>query len=302
MPSPWHDAITQLIEHDPQLAVTIARDYLGDAIPAEEPVWLGPSKFNDRPSADFDCDAVVVVGPQHDPVRAIIVEAQRAKIDDKRRMFAKYAAELWVLLNCPIDVIVICPDEATCDFYAEPFRTSLPGYIHTARPLNPADVPVITEAEQMAKDPGFADLTLAFHGDVPGVVEAFARGMTLLGEAGKDYYNYGLGLVAAPLRRRLEELMAGKIYFSDWGKKAYADGEADGLARGEVEGLIKGRVEGRAEGRAEAEREGILRVLKLRRLELTDEDRDRILSCQDLVLLRAWLDRAITADTATEIF
>jgi hypothetical protein len=61
----------------------------------------------------------VVVGPQQDPVRAIIVEAQRAQIDDKRRVFAKYAAELWVLLNCP--------DEATCDFYAAPFRTSRNG-------------------------------------------------------------------------------------------------------------------------------------------------------------------------------
>lgn len=306
MPSPWHDAITQLIEHDPGIAVTIARDYLDEPIPLGTPAWLAPSKFNDRPSTDFDCDAVVVVGPRHDPIHAFAIEAQQARIEEKRRKFAKYAAELWVLLDCPIDVIVICPDKLTSGYYAAPFETSLPGYIHTPRPLNPGRVPVITDAEQMAKDPGHADLVLAFHGEMPGVVEGFAEAMNMLGSGGEDYYQYGLGLVTDPLRKRLEGLMAGRFYVSEWAKRAHAEGEADGLAKGLAKGQARGQAEGRVEGvaigRVEAERESVLRVLKLRNLEVTDEDRVRILSCLDLVLLRAWHDRAITARTAVEIF
>ena len=100
--------------------------------------------------------------------------------------------------------------------------------------------------------------------------------------------------------------MGGHFYVSDWGKKAYAEGLAKGRAEAQVEirpeALAEGRTQGLALGRIEGERERILRVLKLRKLELMDEDRERIVSCHDLVLLRAWHDRAITARTASEIF
>jgi hypothetical protein len=286
MPSSWHDAVTHLIEHDPDIAVTIARDYLGTSLAPDAQAQLAPSKFNDRPSTDFACDAVVIVGPHRDPVRGIIVEAQRSRIEEKRLKFAKYAAELWILLGCPVDVIVICPDEATCNFYARPFPTSLPGYVHIPRPLHPSSVPVITDAEQMAKDPARADLVLAFHGDEPGVVEAFTKGMTMLGAEGRDYYEFGTSLVTDRLKRRLEELVAGTYIASEWGKKAYADG----------------RVEGRVEGQVEVGRKNVLSLLGLRKLEITDEQRTKVLSCDDVEQLGTWHDRAATAESADEVF
>ncbi len=74
---------------------------------------------------------------------------------------------------------------------------------------------------------------------------------------------------------------------SEWGKEvAYAAGRAAGLA--------EGRVEGR--------RETILRVLMLRELEITDDQRGRILACKDPELLSTWYDRSITAESVTEIF
>jgi hypothetical protein len=79
--------------------------------------------------------------------------------------------------------------------------------------------------------------------------------------------------------------MAGKFYISEWGKKAYADG------------LAQGRAEAAASGR-----EGVLRVLKLRKLEVTDEQRAMILSSEDIEELQAWHDRAITAKSTAEIF
>lgn len=58
------------------------------------------------------------------------------------------------------------------------------------------------------------------------------------------------------------------------------------------------RDEGRAEGRAE----GILLVLEARGIDLPDETREKITSCDDPQLLRQWLSRAATAATIEEVF
>jgi hypothetical protein len=45
-----------------------------------------------------------------------------------------------------------------------------------------------------------------------------------------------------------------------------------------------------------------LRVLKLRKLGVIDEQRAMILSCEDIGELQTWHDLAITAKIAAEIF
>jgi hypothetical protein len=46
----------------------------------------------------------------------------------------------------------------------------------------------------------------------------------------------------------------------------------------------------------------LLRFLKGRGLEVTDEARERIESCRDMDVLGTWLDRAATASRAEELF
>ncbi|WP_343242209.1 hypothetical protein [Streptomyces sp. SID9727] len=58
------------------------------------------------------------------------------------------------------------------------------------------------------------------------------------------------------------------------------------------------RDEGRAEGRAE----GLLLVLGVRGVALTDADREKITTCTDPQLLHRWLQRAATASSAEEVF
>ncbi len=58
------------------------------------------------------------------------------------------------------------------------------------------------------------------------------------------------------------------------------------------------RAEGRAEGRVEA----VLRVLRVRGLAVTDEQRRRALGCTDLEVLARWHDRAVTAASAEDVF
>jgi hypothetical protein len=57
-----------------------------------------------------------------------------------------------------------------------------------------------------------------------------------------------------------------------------------------------------AEGEAKGEARLLLRVLAARRLHVSAEIRERVLSCADTSQLEAWADRAATAATVDEVF
>jgi hypothetical protein len=60
--------------------------------------------------------------------------------------------------------------------------------------------------------------------------------------------------------------------------------------------------EGIAEGEARGEAKVVLRLLDVRGVALTQEQRDQVTACTDAVQLDRWLDRVITASTAAEVF
>ncbi len=62
--------------------------------------------------------------------------------------------------------------------------------------------------------------------------------------------------------------------------------------------IAKGRAKAKAEGKARA----IFVMLEGRGLSVSDEVRDRILSCHDHDVLDAWVLRAITVETAEALF
>ncbi|MER6942394.1 hypothetical protein ABT294_00090 [Nonomuraea sp. NPDC000554] len=58
----------------------------------------------------------------------------------------------------------------------------------------------------------------------------------------------------------------------------------------------------RAEGRAEEAAHNVLVVLKARDIPVDDSARERIMTCNDIDLLTKWIRRAITAQSAEELF
>ena len=60
--------------------------------------------------------------------------------------------------------------------------------------------------------------------------------------------------------------------------------------------------EGKAEGIAEGEARVLLRLLAAKHLDLSAEQQARVASCTDVAQLERWIDRVITATTATEVF
>ncbi|MFF5759266.1 hypothetical protein ACFY7A_28015 [Streptomyces longwoodensis] len=55
-------------------------------------------------------------------------------------------------------------------------------------------------------------------------------------------------------------------------------------------------------GRGDSRGEDILRVLRVRGIEVPDAVRERVGSCDDLDVLGTWLDRAVTVGSADELF
>ncbi|THV40682.1 hypothetical protein FAB82_15615 [Glycomyces buryatensis] len=65
-----------------------------------------------------------------------------------------------------------------------------------------------------------------------------------------------------------------------------------------AEGLAEGREEGREEGRAET----LISLLALRGVALTSDQRQQVLECRDEQIFLEWLQRAMTATNAADVF
>jgi len=61
------------------------------------------------------------------------------------------------------------------------------------------------------------------------------------------------------------------------------------------------RAEGRAEGRTETQANAVLTVLRVRRIDVPDAARQRILAEKDLQRLEHWLERAAVATSIGEV-
>jgi hypothetical protein len=301
MPSSWHDSAKELFLDDPASVMDLVAELSGDPLGKGVLARTEPPNFNDRPSTDFEADAVIVAGPIHDPVRAVIVEIQRQPSETKLRQFPRYAVALWLLLKCPVDLLVVCPDDQTAGWYARSIETNLRGYTHYPIAMRPSQVPVITDPVEATRHPTLAALSVAYHGTNPAVCQAFAEALQHLApEKAAKYHEYAFDLSPLAVQKILEEIMASTAWpvHSPFAKEHFSRGKAEGKAEGKVEG----RAEGKAEGKAEGEANAVLLVLKARGLEVFEADRDHILACTDLGQLQTWIMRAATAEKTSDLF
>lgn len=289
MPSVQHDISIELIKDHPDFAGRLL-SLTGADLPPDTHLIPAPTNETDRLlSRDLNPDAVFADRSVEKPRRIVIVEVQRSRSQEKLRQWPRYAAAQWLRHECPVDLLVICTDEQTAQWFARPLPTELDGYIHRPRILMPAQVPAMRSAEEVAADPLMATLAVAYHGLDEAVANAFVAGIASLGaDAGRRYYEHGIRLSSTQIRNVLELLVSTKYTepFSEFGKRHFREG----------------REEGREEGLVEGERGTVRMVLKARRLELSDDQRERLDTCNDLAQLREWAELALTATTTAEVF
>jgi hypothetical protein len=284
MPSLDHELLIELFRKQPELAAQLLRDALHVELPAYTEARLASSDLTELVPTEFRADAVVLL-VDGKPVLGVIVEAQLSRDERKRFTWPAYVSVLRARHQCPVELLVLTPDRAVAAWASTPVSVDLAGSAALRpRVLGPETIPIVTDAQQAAREPELAVLSLMAHGrgDTETAVSiALAAGSAVqfLSEEQRVLY---LALIESAL--------------SDAAKKAF---EMHPQAGKLMSSWQRGSYE---KGRAAEKAADVLDVLDARGLAVSTDQRERIVSCADLDVLKTWLRRAVTAATTDELF
>lgn len=268
----------------PRWLPSFCRPYLASKPPEYEHIGLGSDTFTDNYPTEYRADTVVILGEPKRPDLAIVVENQLRPDPRKRFVWPVYLSTLRARRECPVTLLVLCPDKATSAWCRTPIETGHEGWALRPWVLNLAEAPAITDVEKARALPELAILCTPANADGPHrreVLTAFAEALEVTDrDRGSKYHDYVRSKLSDAARDCLEEIMQADVYEwqSDFAHKHIAEGKAKGEAK------------------------SILRALELRGLTVDDESRKRITSCTDLEQLDVWFSRAMSARTVDEIF
>ncbi|RNL87048.1 hypothetical protein [Halostreptopolyspora alba] len=280
MPTFEHELLIELFRYQPSLAAVLLEEALDVEMPSYTRARVESGELTDCVPTEYRADAVVRLTTD-DRDLAIVVEIQRDRDDAKRWSWPVYLATLRARLRCSATLLVLCPDDRTANWCAAPIHMGHPGWSLTPLVIGPKAVPVVATVERARQVPELALLSALFHSTDLDVLDTFAESLlTIEDEKAELYADYVLTALPEAAKRYLEDLMATDTYKyrSDFARRYYG--------RGKVEG----------------EAESVVKILQRRGIPVPDEARERILSCADSDQLDTWLQRALTATSAEDLF
>ncbi|MDV9197843.1 hypothetical protein [Streptomyces sp. Wh19] len=287
MVSSPHEAMHRIFQEYPGLFSRVS-EVLGVDIPPPTSATALPTDLTEARPVERRVDTLLRIETEHDGPFVLAIEAQGKKDPRKTASWPYYVSYLHNRYGLPVLLLVVCQDHATAEWAARPIRIGLRQWQTLAlNPLvaGPHNMPVITDVAEARKDLALATLAAITHADNPDVgaiLKTLSAALRDTPEAIADpiVELTAQGLGNRPAAQQWRNLVAVDTSFY----KSFMSEEI--------------RDEGRAEGRAE----GILLVLEARGIDLPDETREKITSCDDPQLLRQWLSRAATAATIEEVF
>jgi hypothetical protein len=283
-----HNAIVQLLRDHPALVPELLARVFGVAVPAATPT-IGESVLGQLAPTELCADLVVEL--DGDPPLTVITEVQLDPDDDKLRSWPVYLALVRHRRGGDACVLVVTPSERVAAWASRPIRLGPGNENFRVLVLGPRQLPPIRDGAAVAADPALAVLTLMARGkheDRFDVVYETFKAVPAVDSGNHAVYFY-------LLNKTLSEPM----------KKALKKAVADMQQRGDVpipeafQSLVD---RGRAEGVVLGEAKFVLRALKARGISVSAEQRRRIETCTDTAQLEDWLDRAVLARTADELF
>jgi hypothetical protein len=293
VPSIPHELSGDMFARRPSLVIELLRTQVSSALPEDgEPEVSDPTTISTN-LPDWHADRLILFR-QHGRVSyAVVVETQLAPEKIKRRRWPQYQTIVHGRHGCPTTVMVICADDRTTGWAAEPIFLDDHGSVMRPVAIGPRHIPRVTDLDQARDLPLLAALSLIGHPDDEQVrAAAVAAGLALFEDSpikARVYHDF----LAKRLKGRERQLWEDQVLTTGgyrYEYKVFRDLEA------------KGRREGRAKGRAEGLATSVLRVLDRRAVAMTDADRARIRDCTDPETLDRWLDRAVDAKTIDEVF
>jgi hypothetical protein len=297
MPSVLHEALVVLFRNRPTLAAELLAGPLGIGIPPFSSVRFESTELGDVVPPEYRADLALVLVDEDGAARLAIVLEPQLGIDARKRFtWPVYVTSLRARLGCPVLLLVVAVDAAVARFASEPIDLGPPGFTLRPTVLGPDAVPLVVDEEAARGAPELAVLSALAHARSPRARDvaraALAAAACLDEERAGLYADLVFASLGDAARAALEDLMLNGKYepLSDFAKHHYAQGLAAGEARGE------------ALGEARGEARSILAFLEARGLCVTDDVRARILACDDLATLDAWVRRAATVESAAALF
>ncbi|MQY06056.1 hypothetical protein [Actinomadura macrotermitis] len=290
MVSSPHEALHQLFREDTALFGRALEHLLGLEFPTPRAVRVLNCDLTEVKPLERRADTVLI-SESDEGDHIMIVESQGRPDPGKHSSWCYYIAYLHDKYKCPVTLLVTCSDKATADWAGRPIKIGhekWPAMVVRPIALGPGNVPAVTDPRHASDDVFFAvfsALTHARSAHADAILEALADALNILDtdSAGflAEFTRAGLGDTAAGELWSL--LMSTKIYpyQTDLGKalnpETYAKGEASGRA------------------------EMLLKVLRLRGIEVPQDVADHIMACTDEATIDQWLSRSLTATTIDDV-
>jgi hypothetical protein len=287
MPSRKHEALLELLERCPELAVHLLRERGHLRTPGDAAVRTRPADFTPEPP-ELHADLVLEIGSP--PIAALVVEHQLGKDPDKRFSWPAYAASLHYQLRCPVFLVVFAFDPEVAAWASETIDTFQPGSGFAPLVLDRAAIPRIDDPGEAARWPELAVLSAYAHADAEdgfGVALAAAEATTVVErERGRLYFWFLLGLLPEAAAKLLRDIMHTQK------PKFYSEIEREIFERGQARGVEEGIEKGIEIGRRRSE---LRRLVEGRLGALPDPIAARIEDTTDLATLDQWLARVAEA-------
>jgi hypothetical protein len=282
VPSIRHDSVNGLIKARPALAVRLFSQFSGRQLPFTELLKVESGELPDRVSKIRYADTVICAGPPQDRWYTLVSEIETTLTDKKLKQTLCYATTLWLQTNKDAYVVIITPDKKA-DRFLRPVVVNAGSLTVKLVPciVGPGQIPVITDPDQVAADPALATLSVMAHGETPEVVAGFIAGLDKVGpdDDPTEYYEHAVNMGTPKIKQALEKQMTTKWpVYSKLAREHFGKGEAKGEAK------------------------AILRFLKSRGLEVSEQQRALIEGTDDLATLDTWLDRVGVVTSTDELF
>lgn len=297
-----HEGPIQIIRDNPEVIAQILRTAFDVEVSDDLVIRTTSETFTQIAPAAYVADNVVEIceGGSTEPTIAVVAETQNQIDKDKRGSWPVYLTALHAKTDCPCYLIVFCPKRYVAAWARQTIRIGHPDFNLTPLVIGPGIKPLVTTTDQAAQAPEMAILGTLANVTRPTkeAMEITHAALATIENAGHENATLYTDLVLSSLpraaRRILEELV-------NTGTAEYKF-KSDFALRNQAIGEAKGKAKGKAEGKAEGEAVLLLTVLKARRICVSDEVRDRVMACKDEQQLIEWATRAVTAESADELF
>lgn len=285
----------ELFANFPPLFATVVRELVTDLeIPDDVVVELVSERCTENTPKELIADQVTLLKSKGVAKAAVVFEVQTDRVERKFGTWPRYVTSVWDRHRVPTVLLAYCPDLKQAQKAARPIHMG-PGNVVTPHVVSPAALPPITNLTEYADRVDLAVFAAVLHSGGPNAETTVDNLVQLLAtideDQAKGYAKTLIEVLPQPAKTYLENLMATATY-------PYQDA----FSRMEERGIERGREEGREEGVAIGEARMLVRMLTMNGFDLTDELRQRVLTCTDTAQIEAWADALATAESVEDVF